>query len=223
MRIIACDVLRDELEALRDPGLEVDYVDQDLHNRPEALRAELQKRIDAAHGGEDIVLAFGACGGATQELVSPVARLVIPRVYDCIGLLMGAQGAFEAEQAKAPGTYYLSTGWVRGGASMVAELNRAMAKYGASKGVHLVKLALKHYQRVLFIESQLPTPETTAARQTAAGFASTLNLALETREGSPRLLKKMVSREWDEEFRIFAAGEPIRDSWLTAAAAVPRQ
>jgi len=37
--------------------------------------------------------------------------MVIPRVHDCISLLLGSRRQYDSEFDQFPGTYYLSKGW----------------------------------------------------------------------------------------------------------------
>ena len=150
--LIACEVLRAELEHLRDAlGLPVrlEFLEQTLHETPDALRQELQAAINRAEDSPDppqtLLLGYGLCGRGLTGISSRKAVLVIPRVHDCIPLLLGVDQDRSGELARAGGTYWFSPGWL--GCSQVAfirERNKRRAdyeeKYGPDNADYLMEL-----------------------------------------------------------------------------------
>jgi len=114
------------LAARSDAVLDVTWIRQGLHSYPEILRDEIQREIDRAESPpqtpldltlppEDysaVILGFGLCSGAVCGLRTRRLPLVIPRSHDCIGILLGSRERYMKEFAAAPGTYWLSPGWI---------------------------------------------------------------------------------------------------------------
>lgn len=150
--LIACEVLRAELEHLRDAlGLPVrlEFLEQTLHESPEALRRELQAAINRAENSakppQTLLLGYGLCGRGLTGVFSRRAVLVIPRVHDCIPLLLGVDQDRSGELSRSGGTYWFSPGWL--GCSQVAFIRERgkrrdeyEEKYGPDNAAYLMEL-----------------------------------------------------------------------------------
>lgn len=116
--VIACGVLALDMRDLKQkPGQDVQlhFLPGGLHASPDKLRIKLQERIDAIDAvGEvsRIIIGYGLCGHGTSGICSRNIPLIIPRVHDCIALFLGSDDAYREQFGNAPGTYYLSAGWV---------------------------------------------------------------------------------------------------------------
>src|SRR5579859_6743276 len=100
-KAIACQVLTREMEyvALRSPhSVEVELLTMGLHDLGAGMRSHLQQRIDAADpaGYDAILLGYGLCGRGTDGLRATATQLVLSRVHDCIGILMGDHRKYQA-------------------------------------------------------------------------------------------------------------------------------
>ncbi len=116
--LIACGVLALDCKYLctqSDLTIQTHYLPGGLHKSPALLRARLQETIDAIDEDSTIrriVIGYGLCGHGTSGIQARSKPLVIPRVHDCIALFLGSDEAYREQFSKAPGTYYLSAGWV---------------------------------------------------------------------------------------------------------------
>ncbi len=118
--IIACEVFRPELEHLTKNGqheVHITYLKQGLHDTPDKLRETLQEHIDnleAEHDLDFIGLAYGFCGRGLYGITSKKATLIVPRVHDCIPVLLGTGPEDTTVRAEEFGkTYWLSAGWIK--------------------------------------------------------------------------------------------------------------
>src|SRR5579864_4146819 len=117
LKLIGCQVLTRELEvvATRSPhSLEIEILTMGLHDLGAGMRSHLQERVDAAdgHGYDALLLAYGLCGRGTEGLRARSTQLVLPRVHDCIGILMGDRNKYQSYFQGHPGVYYRSPGWI---------------------------------------------------------------------------------------------------------------
>jgi len=208
-KLLTCMTLREEVEQVvtKNPGIEVDYLEYALHQVPGRLRSQLRARIDATPGAGDILLGYGLCSYGTAGLGSTRHRLVIPRVHDCISLLMGDQQRYLKEFSRYPGTFYLSKGWIDQGADPLSTYRRYQKDYGEETASWLMEQQYRNYQRVVFILSGVPgLDEYLGYAREVAGF---LKVPFLVQEGSLRLLEKLVQGPWDREFIVTEPGEII--------------
>jgi Protein of unknown function (DUF1638) len=221
-KIVSCEVLRNEIEAVleRDGrGLEVEYVDGALHDYPDRLRAELQQRIDGTTGDGDIYLCCARCSNGTVGLRGGDHRLVLPAADDCISLLLGSRARYLAEHGAQPGTYYYTRGWIDFIRDPYTEYLEIVPKYGEEKAAYVAHLIMEHYTRLAVIE----TPGVTGLEdklqylETVSRF---YDLPLERLTGSLRFLEKLVAGPHDEEFVIVEPGEVLDEArfWALSSA-----
>jgi Ni2+-binding GTPase involved in maturation of urease and hydrogenase len=114
--LLACDVFREELEALKTPLPPVHWLEMGLHDRPDELRRKLQSEIDtldAEPGDGPILLLYGLCGGGLDGIAARRRPLILPRAHDCIALLLGSNERHRQIQKECIGTYFYSRGWIR--------------------------------------------------------------------------------------------------------------
>ena len=114
--LVACDVFREELEALDLHLPPVRWLEMGLHDRPDELRRKLQSEIDpldAEPGDGPILLLYGLCGGGLNGIAARRRPLILPRAHDCIALLLGSNERHRQIQKECIGTYFYSRGWIR--------------------------------------------------------------------------------------------------------------
>ena len=116
-KAIACQVLTREMEyvAPRSPhSVDVELLTMGLHDLGAGMRSHLQQSIDAADssGYDAILLGYGLCGRGTDGIQAGKTQLVLSRVHDCIGILMGDHRKYQAYFEDHPGVYYRSPGWI---------------------------------------------------------------------------------------------------------------
>jgi hypothetical protein len=110
---LACEVLARPLYSIAATSpniIDIQLIQRNLHDEPTRMRVKLQKKIDQMEdrGYEAILLGFGLCGNGTVGLQARSVPLVIPRVHDCISLLLGDSKRYDAEFSDNPATYWYS-------------------------------------------------------------------------------------------------------------------
>lgn len=118
--LLACEVLRPELEMLAakmaDPP-EMHFLEQRLHDYPEQLRLRVQAAIDAleqAHTGDLAILCgYGLCGRGLCGVSTGRAVLILPRLHDCIPLLLGESQAATNASSREGATFWITPGWLK--------------------------------------------------------------------------------------------------------------
>ncbi len=206
-KLIYCGMLCPELEAAKEGEVGGEALPDRLHQRPEYLRQELQKAIDQTTGYDFIVLGYGLCGMAAVGLRSGSSRLVIPKVDDCIQLLLGSRQRFAAMNAKEPGTYFLTRGLIEKKVDPLSQFNEGISKYGQDKCLKLMKRVMRGYKRFAFVDlGHRGAVEDWEYTQSSAQLFGLESVRV---RGSLALVEKMVSGKWDSDFLILNKGEHI--------------
>jgi hypothetical protein len=198
LKIIACEVMKEELLAVTPANApDLEFVPQGLHVHPEKLNKELQRLLRESKGYSRVVLAFGLCGGGAKNLQAGDFILTIPRVHDCIALLLGSRKTYDEVRREEPGTLYLSAGWVKGEAPALSEYGRTVEKYGEAKAVSLLRRIYNAYRRVLFI-STLPQ-QSGRCLERSLDAARVLGLIHQEMPGDLGYVRRLVSGPWDDD------------------------
>jgi len=198
IKIIACEVMKEELLAIKVVGpVEYEFISMGLHLYPQKLHKELQRILDHSLGYAKIILAFGLCGGATRDLKVADSTLIIPRVHDCLPILLGSKSAYEQLSQQERGTFYLSCGWMITEKNILSEHQRVCAKYGEKKAKSILARMYDSYKKVLFIHTGCN--EECTMIQESRDIAELLDLTYSEVQGEDTYLQKLVNGPWNEE------------------------
>ena len=150
---VSCQVLQDLLSVLLPDDLakQVVYMDYGLHRVPGKMAGALQEVLDALAEPSHVVLGYGLCGTGLKGLKAGPHTLLVPRVDDCITLLLGSYSAYMREFRAAPGTYYLSKGWLESGSHPLKEYHEYVPRYGEREAMWIMDQQYQHYERVVFV------------------------------------------------------------------------
>jgi hypothetical protein len=207
--IIACATVIEEMMPHLSPAVKYQVLDFGLHVNPDALRSTLQKAIDRASETADrIILGYGLCSQAVVGLQANGCTLVVPKVDDCIAIFLGSGEAYREQARSAPGTYYLTKGWIEAGDSPFHEYDSLVEQYGLEKARRLMARILKNYTRLALINTG--QYELERYRDYSRRTAERFGLRYEEIPGSDALVKRMVHGPWDGDFVIAPPGEIIR-------------
>jgi hypothetical protein len=206
--IIACATVIEEMMPHLPPDATVEVLDFGLHVNPDALRSTLQKTIDTlSETAERIVLGYGLCSQAVVGLRANRCALVVPKVDDCIAIFLGSGRAYREQASSAPGTYYLTKGWIEAGDSPFHEYDSLVRQYGEEKARWLIKRILKNYTRLALINTG--QYELERYRDYCRRTAKRFGLRYEEIPGSDALVRRMLHGPWDDDFVIAHPGETI--------------
>lgn len=212
MKIITCEIFAPEFKRLLPPDVEMRVLDIALHVSPDNLRSKLQETVtEMENGCKHIVLGYGLCSCAVEGVVSQKASLVIPRMDDCTGVMLGSREEYLRQQSQIPGTYYLSQGWMEADTHLFAEYKLMVDRFGQERADRLMKNMIRHYTRLAYITSD-QNPDEPKNKEYCKKTASQFNLRYQEIPGSLRLLEKIAARKWDQDFVVFGPGEPV-DRW----------
>lgn len=219
--ILACQTMKDELEhAMQESGVNypVVYLESGLHNSPEILREKVQENIDTLDA-EVILLAFGCCGNGLVGIKSTKAKLVIPRIDDCITMLLGST-EIRRNIPNEISTYFLTKGWLDPEGNIMWSYISWVERYGETKALRIVKKMLNNYTRFMIIDTGAYDLESILPKiqESCEKFDMYYDIA----PGSLRLLHLLLTGPWNSEFIVLKPGQEtaISDFYPVLAPAV---
>jgi hypothetical protein len=215
--ILACQVLQDQLVRMLPEGFAQDVIlmDYGLHRVPSKMTPALQEVLDRIEEPSLVVLGYGLCGNGLRGLRAGVHTLLVPRVDDCIALLLGSYQAYMREFEAVPGTYYLSKGWLESGSHPLKEFEEYVPKYGPEEAMWIMDQQYQHYERlVLVAHTQADLEAYRPQAQEVARFCQRWGMRYEEMLGSDRYVQRMVHVAADLEqangdFLVIPPGDEI--------------
>lgn len=209
--IIACAVLEAEIRHFAADDVQIvamEFLDQALHSDPAQLKRELQTAIHRTEQRRDIdaiALGYGLCNRATEGVTSKRCKVVIPRAYDCITLLLGSKERYAEYVTKHPGTFWYSPGWNRCEPPPGPDRYRKTYceycdRFGAEQAERLIQLEkgwTQAYKRAAYVHLGIgATPEDVEFTRDCADW---LKWDFDIQAGDTALLRCLLKGEWDKE------------------------
>ena len=215
--ILACDSLQLHVDAAQErmgTHYEVRLLDSRLHAQPEKMNeavfaaiADMPEHVDA------VLLAMGLCGGSVSGRPFP-RRTVIPRVDDCITLLLHRDQTWHPN-LKACGHFYL-TDTLDGRLSVEKMYRRLTEEYGEEDGGDIFHMWFANYKSVDIIDTGAYPCRSASYVEKAKRQAALINCPLTYVDGSNLLLEKLVSGQWDQQFIVAEKGQVLEQAALSA-------
>lgn len=218
--VIACRVFEGLLEShLPEHTTAVFYYqDYGLHRRPGQLTQSLQALLESIERPSRVVLGYGLCGNGLDGLKAGAHTLLVPRADDCIALLLGSPDEYQRQFNAAPGTYYLTKGWLESGSDPLKEFEEYRHKFGDEQAEWIMDQQYQHYTRLALVahnqnDLQLYRPRAMAV----ADYCRRWGMKYEEILGSEGFIQKLARATADPEYTdedilVVKPGEVIRAS-----------
>lgn len=205
--ILTCSSL-EEYVAHAQRGAGTDYpvcvIDKQYHVEPKDMRMQVLQclsRLSEAH--DTVLVSMGFCGGSWDQVVAP-CRVVIPRVDDCVSLLL-QRGDGYLPNLKEMGHLYV---YERDPSeSLMFRIGEEADKEVAEA---LIELYFANYHHLDIIDTGFTDCYGERYVEEAQAEADRLHLALDYVPGGIHLLEKLVAGAWDEQFLVAERGHLIR-------------
>ncbi len=209
--VIACKTVEDELTcAMERTGsrFPILWLEQGLHNVPQMLNDAVQTALDAADA-DRVLLAMGFCGNSLRGLRVPVTELIVPRVDDCISLLLGSVKR-RLEISRAYSAYFFTEGWLRGERNIWVEHQHMLETYGEELTEELEKSMFGHYRTLGLLDCGIKPVEPLV--EGTKMIADGLHLTQQVIPASVGYLEELLTGPWPEErFLTVRGGRTITD------------
>jgi hypothetical protein len=223
--LVACRVFEAEIATLAGTAPHIvrqEFFEMGLHDQPDVLRTRLNQaiaRAETAPSVKTVVLVYGLCGRALVDLAPQRCHLVVARVHDCIGLLLGGNARHAECLHAEPGTYWYSPGWNRGrrvaGPERETKLrDEYTRKFGAEEAEALLEMERAAFAPITcagYTDHRLPGDD--HHRCYAEQCARSLGWRFDYHPGDPTLLRDLLHGPWDDaRFLVVQPGERIAQS-----------
>ncbi len=215
MIVIACEVMRSELEKVAaGRPVTLSFLDQGLHRTPQKMAGLIQERIDRAGAADRIVIGYGLCSGGIKGIRFSRGDLVIPKCHDCIGLFLGSMEAYREAFASAPGTYYLTPGWVAAKKDPLGIVHDDYApKHGIETALWVMEEELNHYKHIALINNGVGDVE--ALRRRTRENCAAFGKEYREIEGGLGYFEKLVSGPYDGgDFVVMTDGAEVKQEYF---------
>lgn len=208
--ILACSSLAAHLAAAqksvgsRHP---VRFLDRRLHIDPPRMGQEIAAILaDLPEDVDTILAALGWCGGAWEGIRTP-KRLILPRVDDCVSLLLTVDEESRFNR-KEEGVLY-----VKDRRPEQHSFRRAFASWTRNMDAEARQREyaawIEHCAAVAVIETGLFDCHAPDYVASARRDAEWLQVPLRFVVGGNLLLEKLCSGRWDGQFAVFAPGQVL--------------
>lgn len=203
--ILACESLLEYVQAAQEK-LGTEYPVFALNYSPDDSPWQMRGRIAGITmllpvEMDTVLVAMGFCGGAWNQLAID-RRIVIPRVDDCVSLLLNTGSEYQPNPKRAGHLYMLERHPEQEGKRLCQKCPRWKAdscyfKWFANHShMDIVDTGIFDCYREDYVES---------AQQCAQGANCTLDYV----PGSNILLEKLIGGQWDEQFLVAEPGREI--------------
>ncbi len=182
------------------------------------LKDTVQDAIDSIPQSSLVLLGYGLCGNGLHGIHARNNVLLIPRVDDCIAILLGSYEAYRNQFDSTPGTYYLSKGWLESGSNPLMEYNKYLPKYGPDTTMFLMDKQYQHYKRLVFVAHEIQDLDKYRPKaMDVASFCERWGMEYEEILGSDQYVRRLVevSSALDlanEDFIVVPPGGELRQS-----------
>ncbi len=225
--VIACHVLWRELchfAAQAPHSFSFRFLEQGLHETPDALRNQLQKTIDEEDGKnyDALLIGYGLCSNGLKGIRARTTPLVCVRAHDCITFLLGSKERYQRYFDTSPGTYWYTPGWIEdtpmpGPERYADALQRYTAQYGEENARYLMETAeawYSQYSAAAYVDLAIGNQE--PYRKYTQRCAAWLQWRCNILKGDPRLITALLNGPWPKnDFLIVEPGTVINPSYDT--------
>lgn len=197
--VLACQSLQNEVKlAMKRANFTLPLVilEENNHDVPTLLRENIQRKLDTLTQYDRVILAFGTCGGAMVGLKTGNFELILPRVDDCLSILMGSM---ERRQEVLEGGFgiFLTDRWLLHEKNMRSELDRIEKRYSPEQAKKVIAVMYGKFDSLNVIDTgayDVPSilPQTKA-------LAQRLNLTHRIQQGTTAYLEELLTGPWPKE------------------------
>lgn len=209
--ILACSSMLLHVEAAQkkmETNFEVIDLDRSLHEYPKKMRERIIETMDRLPKKvETVLVSMGLCGGSWDG-VDVSRRVVIPKVDDCITLLLHMDDTQHDNLKKKGHMYFRDSD--TGGYSIQDMKDRICEKYGIEFGTSIFGSWFESYTNADIIDTGVYDCYSEAYVEQAQKSADLIRCTLDYVQGSNIILEKLVSGKWDGQFVVAGPGTRVK-------------
>lgn len=211
--IFACSSLKEYIYAAQrqaKTSYPIVFLDKENHLEPENMKRcilDAEKKLPDMI--KNVLVAMGFCGGALDH-ISFSRRFVIPRVDDCVSLMLQKDGVYNPNPKETGHLYMMEQNPEDFSFEKMFQDDRTT--YEGISQETLFHMYFDNYRHLDIIDTGLTDCYSEEYAQQAQENADLIHAALDYVEGSNLLLEKLVSGKWDDQFLVAEPGHMIKHS-----------
>lgn len=182
-----------------------------LHLQPDRLRFALNRKIqELEQEGGTIVLGYGLCGRSLEGVVSRKSTLVLPKVDDCVGMLLGSRDRHRQVLTRHPGSYFLEKQWLNTELNIFTQIYKDADRIPEERRKSLLQLALRHYRNLILLADNPLDRAEKEAEIRCMQLAEEHDMAFKRMNKDLGLIQRLLHGPWcDTEFIQAPPGSPV--------------
>lgn len=199
-KLIACEMLRPEIEAIQketETNYDTIWIEPGLHATPQLLNGHLKEIFGQLSDCDRVLMPFGDCGGALKNLETGDFEVILPKVDDCLTLLLGSVEK-RIKIAKEMPTFFLSLGWLKQEKNIIAGYHDMVRQYGEDMAKMLTETMYGGYRRVALIDTGIGNEKEFADYEKP--LKEIFGFEKYPVQGTTAYLKKLLTGPWEESF-----------------------
>lgn len=210
--ILACSSMLLHVKAAQErmhTKFDVVELDRRLHADPKQMRSSILETLSALPDYyETVLVAMGFCGGSWDHI--PLSRrVVIPKVDDCITLLLHTDDTAHGNLKQMGHMYFRDCD--TGAYSIEAMKEKLCRDYGTETGTAIFGMWFEHYTNADIIDTGAYDCYSEAYVAQAQKNADLIRCTLGYVKGSNVILEKLVSGRWDAQFLVLEPGQEMTE------------
>ena len=210
--ILACTSLKDYVEEAQKrlgTNIKAIYNSRIYHRDPKEMREHIIEKLDKLPEGTDTVLVcMGYCGGSWEGVAKNSCRIVLPRIGDCVSLVMQLTDEPKSN-LRTPGHFYVRD------KNPSKESIKAIFDHMADDqdlDQETRDKYHKHWQDMYEEIDIIDTPINDARSQEyydkVKADADWLDARVDYVMGGTYMIEKLIRGDWDDQFLVLEPGEP---------------
>lgn len=208
--ILSCESLEVYVQSAQEAAetaYPVVWLQQKYHEEPAMMRQHILDTLASLPAEVDTVLvAMGFCGGSWDSILAD-RRIVIPRVDDCISLLLHTDDAYHPNLKQMGHMYTLDGDPDK--FSPERMFNDLCEKHGWDGAKAIFDMMFANYRYMDIIDTGMADCYSEAFVEQIQRSADLMGCDLDYTTGSNHLLEKLMRGQWDEQFLVAEPGHAI--------------
>ncbi|MCR5010665.1 MAG: DUF1638 domain-containing protein [Clostridia bacterium] len=201
-------VVKETIEGILSGRIPLD-LDSSAAGQPN-VSAEQSAVVDPAD--LTVLVAMGFCGGSWDHVSFP-CRVVIPRTDDCISILLATDDQYIPNRKELGHLYlYESDPKDFSALHLLRDGGTADETYRGMSSEDLFRYWFGNYHAMDIIDTGLNPCYEVPYVEAAQKEADRINADLGYAQGSNRMMEKLVSGRWDDQFLVAEPGHVIKHS-----------
>lgn len=202
--LLACQTIEKEVlsinEEINFQGT-IHFMPKNLHTDPKKLKAYLQDFIDSTYNVDEFLICTGSCGGGTENLKATNGRVIIPKAGDCLDLLLSS----DKKSPRSMSSMFFTKSWVDYIKDSPLDFLKKVEEVGEDQAVQFVRKIYASIDAINIIDTG--TYDLEEVTSYLEPLVEATDLELNILKGQCRLIKKLMTGPYDQDFIVIEKNE----------------